>query len=311
MTSSKKLVAKKRPAQRWLAAVAGGALVTGTLAATPVARADPAPAASPAAAEPMTLAVVCKHTRVTKGAILGLAAGLGIGLLTGQKGLALAAMAVGGGVAGGLIGKHFDKKACEESQRAQQAALQSGETQRWASDDGKVGYTYSVDRHFIGSNTVNRDMPVVDGRIVDLSDLADARGTYEVSAPVMTVREAPRLIASSHVVDTYHKGDRLAVLGATSQPGWLLVSRDGKAVDGWAKAASLHMMSGDITNLAATTTPGRTWSVKRVALRPACIESHERFEAEGQSQNGPATQACRNEAGVFAETSPAAAPAKG
>ena len=48
-----------------------------------------------------------------------------------------------------------------------------------------------------------------------------------------------------------------------------------------------------------------------MALRPACIESHERFEAEGQSQNGPATQACRNEAGVFAETSPAAAPAKG
>jgi hypothetical protein len=274
-------------------------LIFATIGQPATARTLPLVAQSEQAQEqpPVSLSTVCKKKRSTGGAILGGLAGAAVGAIAGGN---LKSAAIGGAAgagAGYLIGKSWDKKACAESQKAVALAMQTGRTQSWRSDDGSKSYTLSVDRTYTGASTIDRNIATIEGRSLVMTNLADASGVYKVTTEQVNVRDRPDLTKKSVVVDSFKAGDRLLVMGKTLQGDWLLVSSRGVAAEGWIKTNALTATADDPAAFAQSET--RPARAVRVAMKPACIETHEVFEVKGSRSNGASSEQCRDSTGVF------------
>lgn len=272
-------------------------IVTGSLAPAPIG-ARPAPVAVADDEQPMTLDRVCPKKGAKKGAILGAIAGGLAGLAIGKDATgALVGAAAGGGL-GYLIGRHWDKKACEKSRAARDLALQTGQSQRWAAEDGTKSFDYIMNNEHYGTTTVSREIPVLADRELQMGGMTDGAGVYTVSTAKLNLRDRPGSTSQSKVLDSYAKGEKLKVLGRSEGGDWLLVSKGGEGAEGWVSAKSLAVSSEDPAKFAKT--GSSAVKIQTVAVKPLCMTGSEMFAIEGKSQAGETKERCRDASGKFA-----------
>ena len=215
--------------------------------------------------------------RETRGTIAGALGGALIGAaLGGAKGAAIGGLA--GGAVGNRWGAAWDKSACEKAKAARALALSTGATQHWASDDGKIGYTYAIQRRY--DRMEKADFRVAEGRDLDLTGFR-ADPAVVVAMRVVNVRNKPTL-AGSQIVTTMAAGTKLGVLGRNPSADWAMVSKTGVAADGWASSALLQSTADDPGAFAKANGERRKIKITRVSVARNCVDTRETLTEGGK-----------------------------
>lgn len=200
------------------------------------------------------------------------------------------------GFIGNKIGNKWDEKECEKARAAVEFALASGQSQTWASDDSKRSLSFIIDKSF--DQPVNTNLPILQGRSVDLADAKIASGVFEVIDNT-NVRSRPSTTEST-IYETVDNAAKLAVLAASEDSTWLLVSRDGRSGDGWMVASRLRALPDDPAVFASNQPITRSVQVVSLATSMPCRNMREELLEKGKTKTGAIQTRCLQGDGAWA-----------
>jgi hypothetical protein len=232
------------------------------------------------------------------GTAVGVGAGALIGgLLGGKTGGLIGAAA--GGLLGNRIGHAKDKESCEKAKTAMMTALNSGasETVAVSFDKSSANYAYKIDKTYLRS--IDLEVPMLPGRKIETAGAIQAVGVYQLTKPAVP-RSAPNLAKATLSYATLPQDKKLAVLAASADGDWLLVSSSGRTAEGWVPATSLAATKDDPVAFAAANVENRQVEVRRVAFNQTCRAGHHELDVGGRVQAGEAENLCRDAKGEWA-----------